>query len=709
VSPITKKSLIYHLLLFLVVARPAGLFSQEANPTPLDEAIRTFEAFVHEHMALDQVPGLSVGFMKDGHVWVRGFGYSDLENEIPARADNSYRLASISKTITALAVLQLAEQGKIDLDKEVQAYVPYFPKKKWPVTVRHLLGHIGGISHYRDFNVEGHIKVPKSTKESLAIFQDFDLLARPGTRYVYSSYGYNLLGAVIEGASGQPYEVYITENILKPLGMSNTRLDSPVDIIPHRVRGYRLIRGQLANSEYVDISSRFAAGGIRSTIVDLLRYSLGIIQKKLLKEETWRQMFTSMVLQNGHFTHYGMGWDVHPLNGHFQIAHGGSQAETRTYLMIFPTERFALAMASNLESFDRPFYVNRLAELVLGEDLDLAIYAADKVNQSILNACQQIFSYGISMYDWHKGHIAKDEKDLTRAFTFFHKNVNHSSLRAGLKKTRIDIGEGFHPSRGQALIKVGSYMAHAIAEEYGLEKLKSYRQKGPLAFFKDYIALSTTWPKSLARLKLGKSISSLITTWAKDWDTVYTDELRMFFVSPSTDFVQLESTLKEMFAGAGIYPDYTKQIARVSLYFSKKEQHAEAFNILDMAVNLYPNRAGPLSSLAAAHVWAKNFDSALALYKRALSLNPDHSGVALNSFYHLARQLNDAGKNDRIMVAFAVAEALYPKNAKLLTDIGDLYLVNGHKDKAIEYYKRAVDISPHFKLAKEKLESAKHR
>lgn len=704
-----KKSIAFRILFCLMLTIPLGLHSQEEASSSLDDAIRQFEAFVKEHMVLDQVPGLSVGFVKDGQVWVEGFGYSDLENRVPARSDNSYRLASISKTITAIAVLHLVEQGKIDLDQEVQTYVPYFPKKKWPVTVRQLLGHIGGISHYRDWSREGHIKVYKNTRESLGIFQDFNLVAQPGTRYVYSSYGFNLLGAVIEGASGQPFGVYITENILKPLGMASTRLDSPVDIIPHRVRGYRLIRGQLANSEYVDISSRFAAGGIRSTVVDLLRYALAIMDGKILKQETWQQMFTPMVLRNGYFTHYGMGWDVRAYNGHFRVAHGGSQAETRTFLMIFPKERFALAMASNLESFDRPFYANRLAELVLGEDLDLTMYAADKNSQAILNACHQVFSQGLSAYDWNRTHIAHDAKDLTDAFGYFHKNVNRSSLRSNLKKTTTKITEGFHPKGKQALTKMGSYMAHALAEEHGPEKLKAYRVNGPLAFFKDYIALSASWPESRNKLKFGKHFSSLVSSWIKDWDRVYTDELRTLFLSPSTDFVRLESKLKEAFSGMDVYPDYTEQIARVSRYFSNKDKHTEAFDILNTAVDLYPNRSGPISNLAAAHVWAEDFDSALALYKKTLSIDPEYVNTLLNSLYSLARQLNDAGKNNRIMIAFAVAESLFPKNAKLRTDIGDLYLVNGQKAKAIEYYQKALKISPRFKLAKEKLESARSR
>jgi tetratricopeptide (TPR) repeat protein len=362
-----------------------------------------------------------------------------------------------------------------------------------------------------------------------------------------------------------------------------------------------------------------------------------------------------------------------------------------------------------MESFDTPFYVNRLAELILGEDLDLSIYTEEKSSQAILDACHQIFSQGLSAYDWNKTHLAQDAKDLTDAFTYFHKNINQSSLRANLKKTKIKITEGFHPKGKQALTKVGSYMALALAEEYGEEKLKAYRLSGPLAFFRDYMTLSASWPESRAKLKFGEHFSSLIAAWTEDWNSVYTDELKTLFVSPSMDFVQLESKLKETFSGVDVYPDYTDQIARVSRYFSEKDKHTEALEILNLAVDLYPNRSGPISNMAEAHVWANDFDSALALYKRALSLDPEYVSTTLNSLYGLALQLNEAGKNNRIMTAFAVAEALFPKNAKIRTDIGDLYLMNGQKEKAIEYYQKALKISPKFKLAKEKLESARRR
>ena len=229
---------------------------------------------------------------------------------------------------------------------------------------------------------------------------------------------FDLLGAAIEKASGLSYGDCIRRYIFDPLGMSNSRMDDPIAVIPNRVKGYRLVNGRIARSEYVDISSRFAAGGTRSTVVDLLKYARGIIQGKLLENQTWRLMLVPMANEDGFLTGRGMSWNIRPRKGHFQISHGGSQAETRTYLLIFPLEHFAVAIASNLETFDREFYAYKLAELVLEEDLDTPVYVADELEESIFLAYEQAFSYGLSHYYWHTRTLARNEKDLEEAFDF---------------------------------------------------------------------------------------------------------------------------------------------------------------------------------------------------------------------------------------------------------------------------------------------------
>lgn len=682
-----------------------SLTHAQTKPSDHSEAIEAFEKFLVIQMYLDKVPGLSVGFIKDDFTWAKGFGYSDLENRIPAKAENSYRLASITKTITAIAALQLAEEGKINLDAKVQTYVPYFPRKKWPVTVRLLLGHLGGIYHYRNYDLEGHIKVHKDTKQALAIFQDFDLVAEPGTRYHYSSYGYNLLGAVIEGASGQSYGQYIQENIFNPLGMKNSRMDDPADLIPHRVRGYRLINGEIKNSEYVDVSSRFAAGGTRSTVVDLLKYAKGIIEGKLLKEDTWRQMFTSMATHEGVFTGYGMGWRVKPWNGHFQINHSGSQPETRTYLMVFPTENFAIAMGSNWEALDLLPYVHRLAELVLDDDLDRATYVHEKEGQVIYQACSEVFSYGLSRFDWLGHPTAEGEEDLAQAFSCFNKYVDRKSLKNNFKDIKKKIDGGIHPVSGQAFTKIGTYMAFALSEALGEENLKNYRKTGSLHFFSDYIKLSEKWPGERKKFRFNRPFARLISDWEKDWARVYTEDIRRLFITIETDFDELGSKLKQDFSGAKLYPDFSKDLARSGQYSLEQNEIEKSFKILNLNIELYPNSPLSFSRLAAAHVWIGNIKEARKLYKKAFSMNPDHPSVSLDEIFRLERRLMSAKKIKEFFALAEIAAELYPKNARFHKGIADLYLQIGQEEKAIEFYKKALKINPKYEEAKERLET----
>jgi len=698
------KSVFIVILFVLWTAFSSTLSGAVESQSSYSEAIKEFEQFVEEQMVLDKAPGLSVGFNKGDFIWTKGFGFSDLENEVPTKPESSYRLASITKTITAIAVLQLVEAGRIDLDAEVQTYVPYFPKKKWPVTVRLLLGHLGGISHYKNYDVEGHIKVHKNTKEALAIFQDFALVVEPGTKYNYSSYGFNLLGAVIEEASGQSYGAYIKKHIFDPLGMENSRMDDPEDLISNRVSGYRLIKGEVKNSEFVDVSSRFAGGGTRSTVVDLLRYTKGIIEGKLLKTQTWKLVFTSMATRGGRFTGYGMGWSVRPWRGHFQVSHGGSQPETRTHLLIFPEENFSIAVASNLEGFNLTPYVRRLAELVLEEDFDSLAYASDTAEQVIYDYCAQVFSYGMSSVDWHGAHISKDETDLARAFSYFNKYVDKKTLKNNFKDTKKKIAYGFHPVSTQALTKVGSFMAYALKESLGEEKLQSYYQSGPLAFFRDYIEISNKWPSRKKNYRFTKSFAKLISGWEKDWKATYTDYVRNLLVTVNADFDELGPKLKKTFSGANFYPDFSRDMERVGYYYLWKDEIQNSLKIFNLNRELYPNSPLPLSNLAAAYIWTGSVEEAQKLFKKAFALNPDHPSVSLNEFRNLGRHLENAKKLKEIFALVEIALELYPKNAQFHKEVADIYLATGQKEKAGIFYKKALKLNPKLKEAKRKLE-----
>ncbi|HEY0380278.1 MAG TPA: serine hydrolase domain-containing protein [Pyrinomonadaceae bacterium] len=376
-----KLSIVLTIALLLCQVHFSHVAAQALQPSQTTdkyaEKLRAFEEFVREQMEKNKIPGLTVGFVKDDYVWVKGFGFADVENKVPAKAESSYRLASVQKSMTAVAILQLVAQGKINLDAEVQAYVPYFPKKKFPVTIRQLLYHLGGIPHYVNRDAEQHIKVHKTTREAIAIFENFDLVAEPGTKFSYSSYGYNLLGAVIEGASGQSYADYMREHVWQPLGMNGTRMDDPLDLIPDRVRGYQLVNGELKNSEFVDVSSRFAAGGARGTVLDLLKFMRGLNEGKLLSQASVDLMYAPTKTRDGGVSGfpktggYGMGWNLLPQQSGLVVINDGGQQETRTFILNFPAKKFALAVAQNLERDDDGAIIFRLYELVLDEKFSL--------------------------------------------------------------------------------------------------------------------------------------------------------------------------------------------------------------------------------------------------------------------------------------------------------------------------------------------------
>ncbi len=222
------------LLLFLLAVHGQAQLSP-AKRNQLENAISHF-------MTEQKIPGLSVAIVEDGKLeWSAGFGTADLENSVPATSETLYRLASVSKPITATAALLLWQQGKLDLDAPVQKYCPGFPPKEAPITTRQLLGHLSGIRFYKSFSQDdpeyGNTRHFEETIQSgFNFFKDDPLLATPGTEFHYSTQDFTVVGCAVEGASGRPYVDYVRENILRPADMTHTVPDNVHAIIPHRAR-----------------------------------------------------------------------------------------------------------------------------------------------------------------------------------------------------------------------------------------------------------------------------------------------------------------------------------------------------------------------------------------------------------------------------------------------------------------------------------------
>src|SRR5215469_16832525 len=269
---------------------------------------------------------------------VRGFGMADLENGVPVTPQTSFRLASVSKPITATAVMELWERHQLDLDAPVQKYCPAFPKKEFPISTRQLLGHLGGIRHYRsesdDDPESGNTKhFDDPIVGGLQFFANDPLVAKPGTEFHYSTQGFTLIGCAIEGASSEKYVDFVRENVLRPAGMTVTQWDDRVAVIPHRTRFYSKAKnGAVVNANFLDPSYKIPGGGWLSSADDMAKFEIAILSDRLMKRATRDVMWTPRPESRPGAEHvgYALGWGSSEIDGMTDYAHDGGQQGTST-------------------------------------------------------------------------------------------------------------------------------------------------------------------------------------------------------------------------------------------------------------------------------------------------------------------------------------------------------------------------------------------
>lgn len=325
------------------------------------------EAELTKQLQQDKIPGLSCAVAVRGELALRvGLGLADIENDVPATPQTVYRLASISKPITAVLAMQLAEQGQLDLDADVHALVPSWPAKPWPVTTRQLLAHLGGVRHYLR---EGESTVHYATQtEGLVCFAADPLLHQPGSKYHYSTYGYNLVAAVVEARTGVPFAQVLRQRIAEPAGASTLQDDDVRRVVRGRAQGYVRVGDVLQNSELMDASYKLGGGGLCASAEDLARFGVALLDGKLVAPATLQQMTTRQQTTTGERVgeeiDYGLGFRVEAQGARPLWWHSGAQSRVSTMLLLLPQERVVVVILCNLEKVRLQPLARRLADLV---------------------------------------------------------------------------------------------------------------------------------------------------------------------------------------------------------------------------------------------------------------------------------------------------------------------------------------------------------
>jgi CubicO group peptidase (beta-lactamase class C family) len=329
----------------------------------LDSAVADY---VKAEMERQHIPGLALLVTRDGKV-VRseGFGLANVELQVPVKPETIFQSGSVGKQFTATAVMMLVEAGKIGLNDPLTKYFLDAPPSWKNVTVRELLSHTGGFGDYpKNFNFRKDWTEPQLLK----LVESIPLAYPPGTKWEYSNLGYLTLGILIHRVSGEFYGDFLQQRIFQPLGMQATRIISEADIIPNRAAGYRLVKGELKNQEWVAPAMNTTAdGSLYFSIVDLSKWDAALYEGKLLKPSSFDLMWTPVKLKNGqpNKAGYGFGWFIEERNGHRCIHHDGSWQGFESAIDRYVNDHLSVVALTNLAGAKPGEITKHVAEMYL--------------------------------------------------------------------------------------------------------------------------------------------------------------------------------------------------------------------------------------------------------------------------------------------------------------------------------------------------------
>lgn len=378
------------LLVLLVFGFTTILYSQNEK-----KIIKKVDKYLNEKFK-DSESGCSVLISKDGKViYKKGFGLADLEMNVSNKPNTVFRLGSITKQFTAIAILQLVEKGKLSLQDSIQKFIPDFPSKGYKITIENLLTHTSGIT---EFLILEHpdpfvLRTDFSPKKIIDFFKDEPLEFIPGSKWSYSNSGYIILGKIIELISEKTYKQYVEENLFKPSGMNSSYYGEYRAIIPNRAEGYELSNNEYHNSEFLSMTIPYSAGALLSTVEDLFMWHQALYSNKLVGEEFLRKAFMPFKLNDGVDTNYGYGWFIeNDTNNDKTVGHSGRISGFNTTEKYFVDQDIFIAVLNNTEdngtSITSVSVVDDIFALATGKTIE-----AFKVDKVILETYKGKYVY----------------------------------------------------------------------------------------------------------------------------------------------------------------------------------------------------------------------------------------------------------------------------------------------------------------------------
>jgi CubicO group peptidase (beta-lactamase class C family) len=336
----------------------------QATPAALGDVAN----YVRSEMERQHIPGVALLVSQGGKiVQAKGFGLANVELQVPVKPETIFQSGSVGKQFTATAVMMLVEEGKVGLDDPLTKYFPDAPATWNEVTVRELLSHTAGFGDYPE---KFDFRKDWTEDELLKMVEGIPLAYPPGTKWDYSNLGFLTLGILIHHVTGEFYGDLLQQRIFQPLGMQTTRIISEADIVPNRAAGYRLVKGELKNQEWVaPMVNTTADGSLYFSILDLAKWDAALYTEKLLKRASLDQMWTPAKLKNGQPNKegYGFGWFIEERDGHRVISHDGAWQGFKTSIVRYVNDRLTVVVLANLAEAKPEEIAEHVAQMYLSD------------------------------------------------------------------------------------------------------------------------------------------------------------------------------------------------------------------------------------------------------------------------------------------------------------------------------------------------------
>ena len=365
------------------------LFGISFNLIPVQGQSRTpltaeFDRIISAGFKAQEPGGVVLVAQRGKIIYRKAFGMADVELNVPMKEEMVFNVASMTKQFTAVAVLQLAERGKLSLQDEVTKYLPEYPVNGRRITVENLLTHTAGIPASESAamtRLQGEKRLI-TLAEIINTFKNRPLDFAPGTKMSYSNNGYMLLGAIIEKASGLSYPQYLEKNLFAPAGMTGTRFGDDYQIIKDRASSYVYSRAesQFLNARNDKVETAYSAGGVQSTAEDLFRWNQALLSHKLITKETLEKARAEYKLPNGKGTNYGHGWFIGNIQGSPLVEHGGNMGGFMSHAIYLPREDVLVVVLYNFRAADRlpEFLAGDLAALAINKPFNIREITLDE-------------------------------------------------------------------------------------------------------------------------------------------------------------------------------------------------------------------------------------------------------------------------------------------------------------------------------------------